>query len=209
MSVYLHYIPRLIQHIFSNRTWSVPTQERILYLTFDDGPHAELTPQILDLLLKFHAKVTFFHLGSKAEQYPILVNRCKSEGHSIGNHGYHHFNAWKTEYNDVINSIDRGKKVNKSSLYRPSYGRLPFIKKKKLFEENEIVMWDIMPGDFDNSMSISKCCKTIERKVTKGNIIVLHENDKSAEKVIPILEWVLKTYSSKGYQFIPLKLTKL
>ena len=163
MSWYLHHIPSFIQKLYPQRLWHIPTDEKVLYLTFDDGPHPTLTPQILDLLSKFHAKVTFFHLGSKAEAYPILVDRCKSAGHTIGNHGHEHYNAWNTDPKIFKESVKNGSEINRSKLYRPAYGRLPIMGKSEILKERKVVMWDVMPGDFDDKMTAEQCCGVIKK----------------------------------------------
>ncbi|MEE9374054.1 MAG: polysaccharide deacetylase family protein [Saprospiraceae bacterium] len=201
MSLYFNHIPSFIQRVYHHRKWRVDTNKKKLYITFDDGPHPTLTTEILDLLSKFHAKVTFFQLGSKVDAYPALHKRCKEDGHTIGNHGYYHLDALKIYHSRFFQNISRGQKVTGSKLFRPAFGRLPIFRKKKIHRANNVVMWDIMPGDFDKNISYNKCIEIIKKNVQNGSIIVLHENDKAADKVIYILKWILEYYSDRGFKF--------
>tara|TARA_Y100000385_G_scaffold291647_1_gene371047 strand:+ start:20359 stop:20985 length:627 start_codon:yes stop_codon:yes gene_type:complete len=198
---YFHKIPSFIQKVYNQRQWQVNAEDKSLFLTFDDGPHPSLTPKILDLLSKFRAKVTFFQLGSKIEAYPSLHRRCLDEGHAVGNHGYYHLDSVKTPLKEFINNIEYGALTSNSTLYRPAFGRLPLRRKKEILNKYNVVMWDIMPGDFDIKQDTKSCVKVLKNNVTRGSIIVLHENERAKDKVIDILEWVLKKYSKEGYQF--------
>ena len=198
---YFRHIPQIIQNLYPQRIWRIPSTQKVIYLTFDDGPHPSITPQILELLKKFRAKVTFFQLGSKIVRYPYLHEYCKDEGHTIANHGYYHLDALSIPLSDFIKNINEGAETTNSNLFRPAYGRLPLIGKNQIFSNFQIIMWDIMPGDFDDSLTIDNCIKYINQNVTNGSIIVLHENQKAETKVINILEWILKKYSSDGYSF--------
>ena len=86
--MYLVKTPQLIQNLFPNFTWRIPTQEKVLYLTFDDGPIPEVTPWVLEQLERFNAKATFFCIGQNVKDHPALFKRIITEGHAIGNHTY-------------------------------------------------------------------------------------------------------------------------
>ena len=70
-------------------TWSQPSEEPILYLTFDDGPIPEVTPWVVETLKKYNARATFFCVGENAKKYPALISLLRNEGHSIGTRGHH------------------------------------------------------------------------------------------------------------------------
>lgn len=198
---YFHHIPSLVQKLYSQRVWHFHTPEKVLYLTFDDGPHPSLTPEILDVLSKYRAKVTFFQLGSKIEAFPYLHERCKNEGHLLGNHGYAHLDGWSTHTTKYNENILKGAQLTDSQLFRPPFGRFPIWNRKGIFETNKIIMWDIMPGDFDKKLATNDCIRVIDKFASKGSIIVLHENDQSKHKVLDILEWTLEKYTNEGYSF--------
>jgi len=204
MSLYFQKVPFIIQFLFSKRVWKIDTNDKELFITFDDGPHPEITPRILEILSKFHAKVTFFQLGSKVLQYPDLHKRCISEGHSIGNHGHNHLKATKTNAEKFMKNISQGRAITKTDLYRPAYGILPLKVKSRILKQNKVIMWDVMPGDFDAQVKSDKCLNSILKNASEGSIIVLHENDKSRRNVLSVLPKLLKHYSSLGYSFKPI-----
>lgn len=201
MSMYLTKAPAFIQHLYNRRVWMMDSSEKAIYLTFDDGPDPDITPQILDLCSKSGAKVTFFHLGSKAESYPSLVDQCRADGHTVGNHGYDHLDGLKISNEEYFKNLEKGKRINQSALFRPPYGRMKWSQKKRTFESNTVIMGDIMPGDFDENKSIDDCIQTIKTHAAAGSIIVLHENEKSKSKIIPILKWVIPYYCERGFEF--------
>ena len=201
MSFYFSKIPSIIPLLYPQRIWRINTGEKNIYLTFDDGPHPYLTPKILDVLSKFQAKVTFFQLGSKVLDYPALHERCIVEGHIVGNHGYYHLDACVTNGLDFVKNINKGREIIGSSLYRPAYGRLPVLIKSKILKDNKVVMWDVMPGDFDESVSAEKCINNIKKNARNGSIIVLHENEKSKDKVVNVLDPILCHFSNLGFRF--------
>lgn len=187
------------------RIWHVNTTKKHLYLTFDDGPDPDITPVILDTLSDFSAKVTFFHLGSKVLEHPNLSDLCRHHQHCIGNHGFHHLDGWNCRIKTYYENIEKGSEVINSRLYRPPYGRLPFWNRRSISEENTIVMWDVMPGDFDPNVNENKCFDNVINHVSPGSIVVLHENELSAKNVKKILPRILEFYSERGYTFKSLK----
>jgi len=86
--------PSLLTAVYPECLWKVNTKEKVIYLTFDDGPIPEITPFVLDELKKWNAKATFFCIGKNAEANPDIFQRIISEEHSIGNHTYDHLNGW-------------------------------------------------------------------------------------------------------------------
>src|SRR5262245_27531706 len=87
-------LPVLLEKIFPSFVWRVPVKEKILFLTFDDGPMPGITDWVLDKLKSVQAKATFFCVGKNAEQHPELMKRIAGEGHAIGNHTHQHLNGW-------------------------------------------------------------------------------------------------------------------
>ncbi|MGZ5248438.1 MAG: polysaccharide deacetylase family protein, partial [Flavitalea sp.] len=135
-----------------------------MYLTFDDGPHPIATPFVLDALKAHNAKATFFCIGKNVEAFPELYRRILLEGHRVGNHTYHHLNGWKMSDQDYVADILKAKKVIDSNLFRPPYGRITnfqakllqrnFTAKEELFR---IIMWNVLSGDFDQSIDGEQC----------------------------------------------------
>src|ERR1700744_4677569 len=114
--------PWLLKKIYNDCIWEMPlTQNKLLYLTFDDGPHPTITPFVLDELNKYNAKASFFCIGKNIIEYPETYQRIITEGHSVGNHTHNHLNGWKTEDGLYMNNIKEAKKHIDSNLFRPPY----------------------------------------------------------------------------------------
>ena len=78
--------PQILRLFYPSFLWEMPKGEKKLYLTFDDGPHPTITPQVLEILKKFNAKATFFCIGNNVNKYKETFELIKKEGHSVGNH---------------------------------------------------------------------------------------------------------------------------
>src|SRR5258708_1645988 len=110
--------------IYPAYQWSMPGQQKKIYLSFDDGPHPLATTFVLDELKKYNAKATFFCIGKNVAAYPDLYKRILSEGHATGNHTYDHLNGWKTNDKLYFDNIAKAEKYIDSSMFRPPYGRI-------------------------------------------------------------------------------------
>ena len=98
-------IPRWLQWLYPARIWRIPTQEKILYLTFDDGPHPEITPFVLEQLDLYGAKAHFFCIGANVDRFPEMYQRILEKGHRVGNHTQQHVNGWKTPDSEYLREV--------------------------------------------------------------------------------------------------------
>ena len=179
----------------------MPIDEKVIYLTFDDGPNPNVTPKVLSILEKYNAKATFFCLGENVIVHHYMFNMILNAGHKVGNHGYQHLNGWKTNNKSYMNNYDLASLYIHSDLLRPPYGRIKHSQIKLLREHYKIVGWSVMAYDFDKSVSPRQCYNNIVNNVTNGSIVVLHENDKSAHTMLMVLPQVLKHLTEKGFVF--------
>jgi len=177
----------------------IRTTEKVLYLTFDDGPDPVSTPRLLDILKTYNIKVLFFCDGRAAEKFPDLMNQIRKEGHLIGNHGYSHFDGWHTDSVKYINDIIRASDITSDKIFRPPFGRLSVKQKKRLLKSYKIVYWDLMPYDFDKSFGSRKSLRMLKDKIRSGSIIVLHDTASSSANTI-IDEFITYAVNS-GYRF--------
>lgn len=199
--MYFVRTPQFIQNLFPNFTWKMNTQEKQLFLTFDDGPTPEVTPWVLEQLEQYNAKATFFCLGNQIEQNPTLLQRVIDAGHSIGNHSFNHVNGWTTENRPYFLNVKKGAKLTDTDLFRPPYGRLKPKQAQFLLRHYRIVMWDVMSGDFDANISKEQCLTNVLNNVVNGSIVVFHDSLKAQEKLEYVLPKVLEHFSAKGYSF--------
>ncbi len=96
MSLYFIKTPRVLKRLFTKYTWSYFSTQKEIFLTFDDGPILEVTEFVLDQLKQYNAKATFFCIGDNIRKHPTVFSRIVNEGHSVGNHTFHHLNGWKS-----------------------------------------------------------------------------------------------------------------
>lgn len=199
--MYLVKTPKFIQNLFPNFTWSIPTVEKVLYLTFDDGPIPEVTPWVVDTLAKFDAKGTFFCVGENAEKYPEVLQQVIDQGHSIGNHTYQHLNGWATENLPYFHNVRKCAHSVNSNLFRPPYGRLRPKQAQFLQRHYRVVMWDVLSGDFDQRLEPQQCLGNVMMKSAPGSIIVFHDSLKAERNLKYALPRVLEYFSLQGYRF--------
>lgn len=202
-------IPTWVQFFFKNHTWSVKTDRKEIYVTFDDGPTPEITEWVLTQLAKYNAKATFFCIGKNIEAHPEIFKKIIQARHSIGNHTYNHLKGWNVKTDAYLDNIKKTETLlnsyqlpNTKRLFRPPYGKIKRSQTKKIKEENyEIIMWKVLSADFDNSISKEKCLENVLKNSTKGAIVVFHDSIKAANNMKYALPKVLEYYSKKGYSF--------
>ena len=201
--------PWLTTKFFSDYTWKKPTDNKTIYLTFDDGPTPEVTNWVLEILKQYNAKATFFCIGNNIGKYPELFRKIIDENHKVANHTYYHEKGWKTKNQDYLNSITHTERLlckmdsnNKSMLFRPPYGQIRKSQGKALIEMGyEIVMWSVLTQDWNSNISNEFCYKKTIKSINKGSIVVFHDSLKAEEKLKYLLPRVLKHFSDKGFNF--------
>lgn len=196
--------PTWVKKLFKACIWDLPGTEKNIYLTFDDGPHPLITPFVLDELAKYNAKATFFCIGKNVAQHPATYSRILSEGHAVGNHSFDHLNGWKTENAVYLANILKAGEYIKSDLFRPPYGRITPSQIKNLTQQKrlyKIVMWSVLSGDFDVSISAEQCCKNVLKNAGNGAVVVFHDSEKAEIRLRYALPEVLKYFTAKGYVF--------
>ena len=203
--MYLIKTPHFIQNLFPHFTWRIPTEEKRIFLTFDDGPIPEVTPWVLEQLEKYNAKATFFCVGDNIRKFPEIFQQVKNAGHSIGNHTMNHLNGWTTENLTYFHNIRQGANQAKSALFRPPYGRLTPKQTQFLLRHYRIVMWDVLSGDFDQNITKEDCLNNVLASTRRGSIIVFHDSLKASERMMYTLPLVLEHFAAKGYRFEALK----
>ena len=186
--MYMTKPPFFAPWIYPEAIFERKSGDKKLLLTFDDGPHPELTPQVLEILAKHDLKATFFCLGERAEQYPEIIKMIRTQGHDIGNHGYQHLDGWQTDFNTYIQNTEKGKAITQSPLFRPPYGRLSPRQYHHLKKENQIIFWNLMLFDFDKNFTVERALKLARKNLNPSSIIVLHDNEKAGENMINLLK---------------------
>ena len=202
--MYLVKTPWWLRALDPSFIWKINTGEKVLYLTFDDGPHETATVFVLDQLKKYHAKATFFCIGKNVVEHRNIYKRIIEEGHAVGNHSYHHLNGWKANDEEYINDITLASTEIDSTLFRPPYGKIKRFQASIVNKQRSIIMWDVLSGDFDTNLQPQRCLANVLYHAKKGSIIVFHDSTKAWERMSFALPRVLEYFSAKGYQFRPL-----
>jgi len=198
--------PGWLKRIYDSYIWSIPESDKVLYLTFDDGPHPEATPFVLKELKKHNALATFFCIGKNVVSYPAIYKQIINEGHSVGNHTYNHLNGWKTGNDDYLKDIALASHEIDSNLFRPPYGRITSFQAKNLRsamngKEPKVIMWDVLSGDFDIDCTPQQCLSNVLLATVSGSIIIFHDSEKAFPNLAYTLPRILNYFSEKGYLF--------
>jgi peptidoglycan/xylan/chitin deacetylase (PgdA/CDA1 family) len=203
--MYLIKTPFWLRCIYRSCTWRMPSREKVLYLSFDDGPHPIATPFVLEQLAIYNAKASFFCIGKNVQLYPSIYSEIIAANHTVGNHTQNHMNGWENTTTAYLKEIQEANQSISSTLFRPPYGRIKFAQIKALRSRSDlpqnIVMWDVLSGDFDTRISGETCAHNVIQSARPGSIIVFHDSAKAMDRLSIALPKVLAHFSNLGYQF--------
>jgi len=181
--------------------------EKLLFLTFDDGPNPNSTPLILKCLQKYNIKATFFCLGYKVKQHPSLLEDIKASGHCVGNHGYMHLNGWKVKTVEYIENLKKSDFSYDLKLFRPPYGKLSLSQYNKLKDDYNIMLWLAQSYDYNLQIPNIKSFESLKNNTHNGNIVLFHDKDECIKKTLPLLEKYIEYVNIMNYSFaIPNKI---
>lgn len=183
--------PFIYRALYPGALYRVAKAKNEVFLTFDDGPHPEITPKVLALLAKHNAKATFFMVGSRVERYPDVVKQIIGQGHAIGNHSWSHKDGFTTPLHDYLIDVNRGAEVTTTRLFRPPYGRILPAQYRNIAQTAKVVMWDVLSADFDAKLDAPTCAKNVLDNMRPGSIVVFHDSEKAAPRLFKSLETVL------------------
>jgi peptidoglycan/xylan/chitin deacetylase (PgdA/CDA1 family) len=198
MKVQTPFIARLF---YPSLLWKIDTASKEIFLTFDDGPHPEITPKVLNILNHFNAKASFFCVGENIFKFPDVFKEIVRQNHVTGNHTYNHLNGWKTENGEYFDNIEKCGKFLNTGLFRPPYGKIKPSQISYLKRKHKIVMWSVLSYDFSNKISKERCFDIAVKNTVKGSIIVFHDSEKAARNMLYVLPRFLEHFSNLGYKF--------
>ena len=162
-------IPRWLRAFYPGCTWEMDRHEKKIYLTFDDGPHPEITNFVLDQLRAFDARASFFCIGKNVAAWPEVFDRIRAEGHAVGNHTYHHLNGRKTADDLYLDDIRKSGRLIESPLFRPPYGRISRSQLRAIREKGlKPVMWSVLSADFDENIRAEDCIRHVMKHAEIG-----------------------------------------
>ena len=187
--------------LYPGVVWNFSRREKVLYLTFDDGPIPDVTPKVLDILARYNAPATFFSIGDNVRKHPDIFRQIQTAGHRIGNHSFHHYNSWKVSATDYIHDVEFATSVIDSDLFRPPYGKLTPRTLWYLRKKFRVVMWDVISCDFDTKVSAEQVYQNVIENVGPGSVVVFHDSLKAAPSMLVALPKVLDYFKKEGYVF--------
>lgn len=195
--------------------YHIEVPEKLVALTFDDGPSPVWTPKILDALKKSGVKATFFMIGEHVEQYPEIARRVAAEGHEIGNHSYDHHVLIYYKMDELEKEIKDTERIiknitGKTTVYfRPPKAWLTKEEKKKLKEMGyEIILWSLNSKDwvtFDDKYMI----KYLVKNIRPGDIVLFHDSGGvfkteggNRQETVLTISRIAEKLREKGYNFV-------
>jgi peptidoglycan-N-acetylglucosamine deacetylase len=210
--------PFFLKWFYPNLTWHKDTTEKVVYLTFDDGPIPNVTDFVLKTLKSFGIKGTFFCIGDNIRKHPEIFERMKNEGHAIGNHTFNHLKGWDTANDAYLANFWQCQALTGTHLFRPPYGRIKKSQVRQLLNSYElratdnskfkvqnsklnIIMWDVLSGDFDVQLPPEKCYQNVVKNVRNGSIIVFHDSLKAWERLAYALPKTIEFLLAQGFRF--------
>jgi len=202
MKLYTPKTPSVFPKLFKKYRWHFHSEEKVLYLTFDDGPIPEVTDFVLEQLKEYNAKATFFCIGKNVKKNPAIYSRIIAEKHAVGNHTYSHLKGWKVKTSKYLENVAKAHTYVDSKLFRPPYGKIKKKQAKALLKKGyHIIMWDVLSADFDSKITKEKCWENVKLNTKKGSIIVFHDSLKARENMEFVLPKVLEHFTKEGYSF--------
>ena len=193
--------PTILKFLYPDLIWDIKTNKNELFLTFDDGPHPDITPWVIETLKKFNAKATFFCVGENVCKYPDVYKSILKAGHKTGNHSYNHLKGWETKNQEYFENIELAREKISSDLFRPPHGRISRSQIRKLKQEYSIIMWSVLSFDFDTRISGEKCFRNSISTKKPGTISVFHDSEKAWKNLEFALPKYLNYFSDLGYKF--------
>ena len=203
--MFLHKTNFLLKVLFpKNSLYRIPKEIKTIYLTFDDGPIPDITEWVLDFLEKKNITATFFCIGDNIRKYPNIYQKILDNHHAVGNHTFNHLKGWATKPTEYVKNTQLCQQFLPASttLFRPPYGRITRTQAGLLVEENfKIVMWDVLSGDFEKSVSPETCLKKCIHYTENGSIVVFHDSIKAEKNLKYTLPLYVDFCLKEGYRF--------
>lgn len=199
--------------VFGDAVYKVETSEKLVALTFDDGPDPRYTEQISQILVDAGAKGTFFVMGEHAVQHPEIVKTLMAQGHEIGNHTWHHPSLKlksTTTIREELESTDRliadlgyTEPIPFRAPYGHSWFTLPHVLKQR---QQANILWTVQMNDWKPEKP-EVMMKLLAPKFDKGAIILMHDGDGESEgadrsNTVILVQQILEKYQAEGYEFV-------
>lgn len=204
MSKYHFNPPWFVRKIFRDLYWQ--TSNNKILLTFDDGPTADITLDILNTLDEFSIKSLCFCVGENIQRRPEIAKEILNRGHEIGNHAFSHKILTKLSKEDLKNEIELFNKATtellnyNSEYFRPPHGRFNLRVNSAVKKvPHKFVMWNLLTYDYKNDLKLVKFA--VGNYLQKNSIIVLHDNIKSKSIIKESISLIVEAANKRGFEF--------
>lgn len=188
--------------LFPEAIWRIKkNRQKVVFLTFDDGPIPEVTPWVLDTLDHYGIKATFFMVGDNVARNPDLYEEVKRRGHSVGNHTMHHLQGMKVTSYRYMHDITEANDLIDSPLFRPPHGLLRWKQARAIKDRYNIIMYDLVTRDYSKKLTPDKVFNNVKRYARNGSIIVFHDSLKAEKNMKAVLPKAIEWLKSRGYTF--------
>ena len=198
MNWYAHS-SKFIKPFYPSLIWNIQTDQKTVYLTFDDGPNPTVTSYVLSVLKSFGFTATFFCIGDNVVKHPDTFSLIMEDGHRVGNHTYNHLNGFNYDVSEYLENTKLAAKHIDSDLFRPPFGRIKRSQINALSPDYDIVMWSSISGDFDTQLDTSKALKKLKKLTKPGAIVVFHDSLKAFDNLKALLPVYCDYLAKNGY----------
>ena len=193
--------PKILRWLYPSALWRMDTNEKSVYLTFDDGPIPEITPWVLDLLDKYKIKATFFMVGDNVRKHPKEYQMVVERGHRVGNHTFNHISGLQYLSHNYLANTNLADDLIHSNLFRPPHGWMRWEQYMVLKKHYKIVMWDLVTRDYSNRLDGPQVLAKVKKYVRNGSIITFHDSIKSEKNMKYALPRAIEWLKEQGYEF--------
>ncbi|MFM7639011.1 MAG: polysaccharide deacetylase family protein [Bacteroidota bacterium] len=201
-------VPSTIQRLFPSCTWRREVSEKVVFLTFDDGPHPRITPWVLDTLRQYDARATFFCVGDNIQKFPEVARLALEDGHTLANHTMHHVKGWRFAADAYLEEVMACEEVlaavgaETGRLFRPPYGKITLRQTRALKARGyEVVQWSNLSCDYDRNLIVDRSLQALLNHSKPGSIVVFHDSEKAENQLKYLLPKYLEGMKSIGYTF--------
>ena len=200
--------PILYRILFPEAVWRLKRHDcRAVYITFDDGPVPEVTPQVLEILRQYNVKATFFMVGDNVRRHPELLEAVRADGHAVGNHSMHHTQGLHCSWRHYIRDINDADTLIGSSLFRPPHGLMKRVQTRVVAERYNVIMYDVVTRDYSPKLTSAQVLRNVCRYTRNASIIVFHDSIKAAPRMLEALPRAIEWLIENGYTPLPLHQT--
>ena len=199
--MFIEQPPQFVRQLYPGACWRMNVSERVVYLTFDDGPIPEVTPWVLDVLDRYRIKATFFMVGDNVRKHPEVYRMVVERGHRIGNHTYHHLKGFGLSADSYVANVEEANRLVESDLFRPPHGLMRMSQYHALRERYRIVMWDLVTRDYNPKLTGDEVLGKVKRYARNGSIITFHDSLRATHNLYYALPRAIEWLLAEGYEF--------